>query len=187
MDYFRWINLFWIIFQVWVCEVGMMMRPRLIFESSGITWSIYVYCDFGCWVFVSLFHILRLKKHDDTCWKFQSWSLDIVKDLNMMEHDGTYTFENWWINFNKIAPRYTDYLLPFNNLKTGLVLHYYWWIHVQVLWMIFWNTPGGLDEGGYPRTPPSYIYIIYIDRHIYWVVPLPSNSHIFSRGSLIKR
>ena len=35
----------------------------------------------------------------------RSWTWDIVKDLNMMEHDGTYTLENWWINFNKVARR----------------------------------------------------------------------------------
>ena len=58
--------------------------------------------------------------------------LDIVLDLVMMKHDGTYMLENWWINFNEIARRYADYLLNFNNLRTALVLDYYWCSHVQV-------------------------------------------------------
>ena len=52
--WFWWIIYFWIIFQVRVCEVGMMMRPGLFFERWGITWSICVYFDFGCWNFVGV-------------------------------------------------------------------------------------------------------------------------------------
>ena len=63
--------------------------------------------------------------------------LGIVGDLNVMEHDGTYIVEHWWINFIEIIGRYTDYLPKFNNLMAQLVLDYYWWIHVQVWSIIF--------------------------------------------------
>ena len=51
---------------------------------------------------------------------------------------------NWWINFKKKIRWYTDYLFPFYNLNTVLILDYYWWIHVQVLWIIF----STLDKAG---------------------------------------